>query len=57
MNKVQMLIFVAVSLLQVNYCVRLGMGERRGRERDRGETEGRGETWRRGERAREIEEK
>ena len=42
MNEVQMLIFVAVSLLQVNYCVRLGMGEGRGRERDRGGTEGRG---------------
>ena len=41
MNEVQMLIFVAVSLLQVNYCVRLGMGEGRGRERDRGGTEGR----------------
>lgn len=56
MNEVQMLIFVAVSLLQVNYCVRLGMGEGRGRERDRGGTEGRRETWRRGEGAREIEE-
>ena len=36
MNEVQMVIFVAMSFLQVHYCVRLAMEERRERKKVRG---------------------